>query len=118
MIRTPGITSAAFLLAGVCAPASESPPAQSAAPDLNLVRVVVVTMWERGADEGDEPGEFQFWKARRALAERFALPQGDHDLYYNRESQILGMVAGVGTAKSAATTMAVGLDPRAKAIPG
>lgn len=30
----------------------------------------------------------------------------------NRESQILGMVTGVGTAKAAATTMAVGLDPR------
>ena len=25
------------------------------------VKVVVVTMFERGADTGDEPGEFQFW---------------------------------------------------------
>ena len=110
--RAFAITLAALLLIGTCARASESPPAQSTVPDVNPVRVVVVTMWERGADEGDEPGEFQFWKARRALSERFALPQGDHDLYYNRESQILGMVTGVGTAKAAATTMAVGLDPR------
>jgi len=25
------------------------------------VKVVVVTMFERGADTGDEPGEFQYW---------------------------------------------------------
>ena len=31
------------------------------------VKVVIVTMFERGADEGDEPGEFQFWKERRDL---------------------------------------------------
>ncbi|MYE23079.1 MAG: hypothetical protein F4Y01_03910 [Gammaproteobacteria bacterium] len=105
------ITCAATV-AGACAPPGEPPPDQSLDADINPVRVVVVAMWERGADEGDEPGEFQLWKARRGLSERFALPHGDHDLFYNRESQVLGMVTGVGTAKSAATTMAVGLDPR------
>ena len=74
--------------------------------------MVVVTMFERGEDDGDEPGEFQFWKERRGLSERFAFPQGHHDLYYNPESQILGVVTGIGTAKSAAATMALGLDPR------
>ncbi len=76
------------------------------------VRVVIVTMFERGADEGDEPGEFQFWKERRNLDQRFAFPHSHHDLYYNADSQILGMVTGVGTAKSATATMALGLDPR------
>ena len=76
------------------------------------VKVVVVTMFERGADEGDAPGEFQFWKERRDLDQRFAFPQSHHDLFYNPETQVLGIVTGVGTAKSAAATMALGLDPR------
>ena len=76
------------------------------------VRVVLVTMFEIGEDEGDQAGEFQLWKERRALNERFAFPQSHHDLFYNRDSKILGMVTGVGTAKSAAAIMALGLDPR------
>lgn len=76
------------------------------------VRIVVVTMFEHGADEGDDPGEFQFWKERRDLDQRIAFPQSHHDLFYNPDSQILGIVTGVGTAKAAAATMALGLDPR------
>ena len=33
------------------------------------VRVVLVTMFEIGEDEGDQAGEFQLWKERRALNE-------------------------------------------------
>ena len=106
-------------VAGCGNPQNEPPPTSSpsqapsaGAPAPVPVRVVVVTMFERGADEGDEPGEFQFWKERRDLDQRFAFPHSHHDLYYNAESQILGMVTGVGTAKSAAATMALGLDPR------
>ncbi len=87
-------------------------PGPAAAPAPLPVKVVIVTMFERGADEGDDPGEFQFWKERRKLDQRIPLPHSHHDLYYNRESQILGMVTGVGTAKAAAATMALGLDPR------
>jgi len=76
------------------------------------VRVVLVTMFEIGADEGDAAGEFQLWKTRRNLNERFPFPHSHHDLYYNEDSQILGMVTGIGTAKSAAAIMALGLDPR------
>ena len=32
------------------------------------VKVVVVTMFEIGADEGDRAGEFQLWKERRQLS--------------------------------------------------
>ena len=81
-------------------------------PERVPVKIVIVTMFERGADEGDEPGEFQFWKERRDLDQRFAFPQSHHDLYYNPESQILGMVTGIGTAEAAAATMALGLDAR------
>lgn len=69
-------------------------------------------MFEIGADSGDTAGEFQLWKERRHLDMRIPFPQGFHDLYYNPDSQILGMVTGVGTARSASATMALGLDPR------
>ncbi len=110
------VLAALLALAGCAEPNSSAPPpsqaASAGAPVPVPVRVVVVTMFERGADEGDEPGEFQFWKERRNLDQRFAFPHSHHDLYYNADSQILGMVTGVGTAKSATATMALGLDPR------
>ena len=86
-------------------------PAQPCASPLP-VKVVIVSLFEIGKDEGDVAGEFQLWKQRRGLSRRIAFPQGFHDLYYNPETQVLGMVTGVGTARSTAATMAVGLDPR------
>lgn len=76
------------------------------------VKVVVVSLFEIGKDEGDTAGEFQLWKERRGLTMRIPFPQGFHDLYYNPETQVLGMVTGIGTARSTAATMALGLDPR------
>ena len=76
------------------------------------VRVVIITMFEIGADEGDMAGEFQLWKARQGLQQPFAFPHSHHDLFYNPETQVLGMVTGIGTAKSASAIMALGLDPR------
>ena len=75
------------------------------------VRVVVVTMFERGADTGDEPGEFQYWVERENLLRVLPFPQAYHHLRINR-SGVLGVVTGVGTARAAATIMALGLDPR------
>jgi len=75
------------------------------------VKVVVVAMFERGADTGDEPGEFQFWVERNHLDRVFAFPQGYHDLRMNGEG-VLGVLTGVGNSKSAASIMALGLDPR------
>src|SRR5271157_1882123 len=75
------------------------------------VKVVVVTMFERGADAGDEPGEFQYWVEREKLDRIYAFPQGWHDLRMNSQG-VLGIVTGVGTAKAAASIMALGLDPR------
>ena len=76
------------------------------------VRIVIVTMFEIGKDSGDVPGEFQLWKERQHLDLRIPLPQSYHDLYYNPKTQVLGMVTGVGSIRSAAAVMAVGLDPR------
>ena len=74
------------------------------------VKVVIVTMFEIGEDEGDQAGEFQLWKERQKLSVRIPFPQSHHDLFYNPETQVLGMVTGMGTAKSATATMALGLD--------
>src|SRR5581483_3735397 len=75
------------------------------------VKVVVVTMFERGADTGDDPGEFQFWVERSKLDRVLPLPQAYHDFRINRDG-VLGTGTGVGTARAAASIMAVGLDLR------
>src|SRR5262252_9864800 len=75
------------------------------------VKVVVVTMFERGADTGDDPGEFQYWVEREKLDQVLPFAHGYHPLRMNRDG-LLGMVTGVGTAKAAASVMALGMDPR------
>jgi purine nucleoside permease len=87
--------------------------AQSAAPVSKPIpiKVVVVTMFERGEDTGDTPGEFQFWVEREHLDQILALPAGYHHVRMNKDG-VLGILTGVGTAKAAASVMAVGLDPR------
>jgi purine nucleoside permease len=86
--------------------------AQAAAPAQPIrVKVVVVTMFERGEDTGDAPGEFQLWVEREHLDQVIPLPAGYHHVRLNQDG-VLGMLTGVGTAKAAASVMAVGLDPR------
>ena len=75
------------------------------------VKVVVVTMFERGEDTGDTPGEFQLWVEREHLDQVFPLPAGYRHVRMNKDG-VLGMVTGVATAKAAASVMALGLDPR------
>ncbi len=75
------------------------------------VKVVVVAMFERGADTGDQPGEYQYWVERDRLDRVISFPQGYHDLRMNKDG-VLGVLTGVGTAKAASTIMALGLDPR------
>jgi purine nucleoside permease len=76
------------------------------------VKVVIVTMFEIGKDSGDAPGEFQLWKERCHLDTRIAFPQSHHDLFYNPQTGVLGMVTGMGSIRSATATLALGLDPR------
>ena len=49
------------------------PPTSSGEPVLP-VKVVLVTMFEIGADEGDTAGEFQLWKARRISNPKNSVP--------------------------------------------
>ena len=99
----------ALLLLASCA---TSLAAQAAAPAPPIqIKVVVVTMFERGEDTGDTPGEFQLWVEREHLDQVVALPAGYHHVRLNKDG-VLGIVTGVGAAKAAASVMALGLDPR------
>ena len=75
------------------------------------VKVVVVAMFERGEDTGDTPGEYQYWVEREHLDEILPMPAGYHHVRLNKDG-VLGLLTGVGTAKAAASVMALGLDPR------
>lgn len=76
------------------------------------VKVVVVTMFEVDGDEGDAPGEFQAWVERLPLPRKIDFPQGFRNLRYNPDKQVLGISTGMGTARSSASIMALGMDPR------
>jgi purine nucleoside permease len=84
----------------------------SAQPTPIEIKVVVINMFEVGADTGDAPGEYQYWVEREHLDTVLPFPAGYHDLRFNPQSGILGVLTGVGTARTAATIMALGLDPR------
>ena len=47
------------------------------------VKVVVVAMFELGADTGDAPGEYQFWVEREHLDQVLPFPAGNRDLRMN-----------------------------------
>jgi len=74
------------------------------------IKVVILAAYETGADEGDTPGELQLWVEREHLTRHYPFP-ADHDLRGNDQG-VLALVTGVGTAKAAASVMALGLDPR------
>ena len=75
------------------------------------VKVVVINMFEQGADTGDVPGEYQYWVEREHLDTVLPFPLGYHDLRMNKDG-VLGVLTGVGTARATATIMALGSDPR------
>lgn len=98
------MVGAAIAGLGVAATAATATPIK--------VKVVIVAMFEAGEDTGDRPGEFQYWVEREGLSEVYPFPQGYRALRGSPDGSVLGVVTGVGTAKSASTIMAVGLDPR------
>jgi purine nucleoside permease len=107
------LLSAALLLAiANCACASIA-SGQAAAPQKPIeIKVVVISMFEQGADTGDAPGEYQYWVEREHLDTVLPFPQGYHNLRLNPRTGVLGLLTGVGTAHAAASVMALGLDPR------
>jgi purine nucleoside permease len=75
------------------------------------IKVVIVAMYEAGEDSGDTPGEYQYWVERAHLDRVLPFDAGFHHLRMN-DQDVLAVLTGVGTAKAAATIMALGLDPR------
>jgi purine nucleoside permease len=98
---------AGFLLASCCIAFAQSAPNPTPIP----VKVVVVTMFEIGADTGDQPGELQYWVERDHLDRIFPLPAGYHAVRMNNRGE-MAVLTGQGTASAASTIMALGLDPR------
>jgi purine nucleoside permease len=92
-----------FLIALTTAAAEEPKPIS--------VKVVVVAMFEVGADTGDQPGELQYWVERDHLDRVYPLSAGYHAVRMNGDGEMV-VLTGQGTAHAAATIMAVGLDPR------
>lgn len=76
------------------------------------IKVVVVTMFEIGADENDKPGEFQLWKAGQNLNTCLPFAVSHHDICINPDTGVMGIVTGMGTAKASSAIMALGLDSR------
>lgn len=75
------------------------------------VKVVVVAMFEVGADTGDAPGELQYWVERDHLDRVYPLPGAYHSVRMNGDGE-MAVLTGQGTAHAASTIMALGLDPR------
>lgn len=76
------------------------------------VKVVIVSMFEVGADSGDTPGELQLWKQRLGLDTVYPMPAAHHDVLADPEAGVIATVTGQGTARAAASIMALGSDPR------
>src|SRR5260221_14111418 len=101
-------------LFGMCAwllLAANHATAQEPQPKPIQIKVVVVAMFERGEDTGDVPGEYQLWVEREHLDQILPMPAGYHHLRMSKDG-VLGLLTGAGTAKAAASVMALGLDPR------
>lgn len=105
MIGRAGLAAALLLAALLLAAA----PAAAAPLE---IRVVVVTTFEEGKDEGDKPGELQDWVERFPLPDRLSFPQGTRDLRYNPDAHVLGIVTGEGKSHAAASIMGLAMDPR------
>ena len=87
------------------------PIAAAAKSKLIPVKVVVIAMFEVGADTGDQPGELQYWVERDHLDRVYPLPAAYHAARMNAQGE-MAVLTGQGTAHAAATIMALGLDPR------
>lgn len=77
-------------------------------PDPIEVKFVIICMYEL---EGEHPGEFQYFAEEEGLKETWPLPAGAFDVWANDDG-LFGLIVGIGAAKSSASTMAFGLDPR------
>jgi len=112
ILKASYLTILSLLLLSSCSPQNDTSNDLQIADVPIEIKVVVVTMFEIGADEGDKPGEFQLWKAGQKLDTCLPFAVSHHDICINAETGVMGIVTGMGTAKAATAIMALGLDPR------
>ena len=74
------------------------------------IQAVIVAAFE--PDAGSIPGELRHFIEREQLTEQLPLLAAYRPLRLNRQTGTLGLIAGVGSARAAASIMALGLDPR------
>ena len=74
------------------------------------VKVVIVSMFEYGADTGDSPGEFQLWIERND-AQKIEAPLGSRDYYLSGDGLLI-MCTGGGVTNAATSVTALALDSR------
>ena len=91
-LLAPLLAGVFWLLAGpAVAAATEAPGASPMA-----VKVVVVTMFERGEPTGDAPGELQLWIERLPLDRRFDFPLGEQPLFASDDGVLAVCVGPTG----------------------
>jgi purine nucleoside permease len=86
------------------------PAAATVAAQPIEIRVVIVTAFEVGADTGDRAGEYQAWAT--VMPQALPFPAGFRPLRYDPARKALLLSTGIGTNRAAASTMALGTDPR------
>ena len=82
-----------------------------AVPEKIPVKVVVVSMFEKGKPTGDDPGEFQLWIERQKLDTVYPFAMGEYELRMNGAG-LLAICTGGGITNAATSIMALGTDPR------
>ncbi len=75
------------------------------------VKVVVVTMFERGTPDDGDVGELELWVEREKLDKVIPFPIGPADLRMNDDG-VLAVLTGMGASNAATIVTALGCDPR------
>ncbi len=98
-----------IVAAGACAQSVVQAAGKTTQPI--VVKVVVVAMFEVGADTGDAPGELQYWVERDHLDKIYEVAGAVHPARMNDQGE-MAVLTGLGPAHAAATITAIGLDKR------
>lgn len=109
-LAAPVSGQAAAVQPGCATPSATCDAQQQARTRPIEIRMVIVTAFEIGADTGDKAGEFQAWAEE--MPQKLPFPLGYRDLRYDPVRKVLLLSTGIGTNRAAASTMALGLDPR------
>ena len=90
-------------------------PAAAGAPGPVAVKVVIVTTFDddylNAQGTGESNGEASRWIERLRLTEVLPLPGAFRPIHMNADG-VMEIMTGMATARAAASTMALGLDPR------